>query len=91
MVVTKPGYGIVSEAIANRRPVLYTPRGNFREQPLLVAALHRYTRAREIANDRLRRGAFGLDLEALLAQPKPAESLPANGDEVVADRLAELA
>jgi L-arabinokinase len=90
VVITKPGYGIVSEAIANRCPVLYTARGDFREQAVLVAALHRYGRAREIGNDKLRRGELAADLEALLAAPQPVESLPANGDEVVADRLAEL-
>jgi hypothetical protein len=59
VVITKPGYGIVSEAIAGGTAVLYTARGDFREQALLVAALHRYTRAREIGNDELRRGEWG--------------------------------
>jgi UDP:flavonoid glycosyltransferase YjiC (YdhE family) len=54
VVITKPGYGIVSEAIANHTPVLYTPRGNFREQALLIDALKRYTRSREISNEDLR-------------------------------------
>ncbi len=90
IVITKPGYGIVSEAIANGCAVLYTHRGAFREQAVLVAALHRYTRAREIDNDRLRRGEFAAELELLLAQAEPADTLPANGDEVVADRLADL-
>lgn len=90
-VITKPGYGIVSEAIANHTAVLYTARGNFREQALLIDALQRYTRSREIGNSDLRIGAWGESLEALLAQPQPAETLPINGDEVAADRLAELA
>jgi hypothetical protein len=90
VVITKPGYGIVSEAIAGGTAVLYTARGDFREQALLVAALHRYTRAREIGNDELRRGQWGEELEALLAQPQPAAELPADGDVVAADRLALL-
>jgi len=90
-VITKPGYGIVSEAIANGTPVLYTPRGDFREQALLVAGLQRYGRAREIDNDRLRGGRWGDDLEALLALPEPVERLPADGELAAADRLAELA
>jgi len=90
VVITKPGYGIVSEAIANDTAVLYTARGDFREQALLVAALHRYTRAREIGNEELRRGEWGEALEALLAQPQPTEKLPTNGDVVAADRLALL-
>lgn len=91
VVITKPGYGIVAEAIANDTAVLYTARGDFREQALLVAGLHRYARAREIGNEELRRGKWGQALAALLAQPGPQETLKANGDVVAADRLAELA
>lgn len=90
VVITKPGYGIVSEAIANETAVLYTARGDFREQALLVAALHHYARAREIGNDDLRRGQWGESLEALLAQPHPQATLAANGDVVAADRLANM-
>lgn len=90
-VITKPGYGIVSEAIANDTPVLYTSRGDFREQALLVEGLRRYARSREIDNDQLREGRWGDDLEALLALPEPAERLPSDGEKVAADRLAELA
>ncbi len=91
VVVTKPGYGIVSEAIANQTAVLYTERGSFREQSLLIAALHRYTRALAIDNRRLRCGEWGEALETLVRQPAPAETLAADGDVVAADRLADLA
>ena len=33
-VITKPGYGIVSDCLANRVPVLYTSRGEFAEYDL---------------------------------------------------------
>lgn len=89
VVVTKPGYGIVSECIALGTAVLYTGRGNFREQAILVDALRRYGRAAEIDNASLRRGELGDALEALLDQPKPAQCLRIDGDEVVADRLAQ--
>jgi len=91
VVITKPGYGIVSEAIANRSAVLYTSRGRFPEQALLVAALKRYTRCREISNDELRRGAWGEALAALMVQPFPEEGLHCDGASVVADRLVSLA
>jgi UDP:flavonoid glycosyltransferase YjiC (YdhE family) len=90
-VVTKPGYGIVSECIANRTPLLYTSRGDFREQSLLVAGLHRFARALEIDNGNLRRGNWGEYLEKLLALPEPAETIAADGDIAAADRLADLA
>ena len=90
-VITKPGYGIVAEAIANHTAVLYTSRGAFPEQELLVAGLERYTRARGIDNEQLRTGEWGEALTALLDQPAATEKIPINGDEVAADRLAELA
>ena len=39
VVITKPGYGIVAECIANKVPVLYTSRGEFPEYEILVRAL----------------------------------------------------
>ncbi len=90
-VITKPGYGIVSECIANRTPVLYTSRGDFREQSLLVDALHRFGRALEISNEDLRKGQWEEALEGLLALPQPADRIDADGDVAAADRLGELA
>lgn len=90
VVVTKPGYGIVAECLAHRTAVLYTPRGNFREQPLLIDGLKRYGRALEIDNRRLRRGDFREAFAQLLALPQPKETLAANGAEVAADHLARL-
>jgi L-arabinokinase len=90
VVITKPGYGIVSECLANDTACLYTGRGDFREQALLVEGLHRYGRAREISNEELRGGIWRDALEALLRQPRPAESLACNGDQLIADRLAQL-
>lgn len=91
VVVTKPGYGIVSEAIANDTAVLYASRGEFREQALLVEGLRRYARSRFIDNAKLLSGDWGDDLEALLREPAPAQELPCDGDRVAADRLAALA
>ncbi len=90
VVVTKPGYGIVAECLAHRTAVLYTPRGNFREQPLLIAGLKRYGRALEIDNPSLRRGDFREKFDQLLALPQPAENLTTDGSEVAADHLARL-
>lgn len=91
VVITKPGYGIVAEAIANATAVLYTSRGLFREEPLLVEGLQRYTRSLEISNAALRQGDWGPALEQLLALPQPHATLASNGDLVAADRLAQLA
>lgn len=90
VVVTKPGYGIVSECLANDTACLYTGRGDFREQALLIEGLRRHGRAREIGNDDLRGGHWGAELEALLVQPEPTERLASDGDVIIADRLAQL-
>lgn len=89
-VITKPGYGIVAECLAHQTPVIYTSRGNFREQALLVAGLQRYGRAVAIDNEQLRRGKLRDALEQLLILPQPEETLAANGAEVAADHLAGL-
>ncbi len=41
-VLTKPGYGILSESYLANTPVIYTDRGDFAEYPYLVEALNQY-------------------------------------------------
>ncbi|MCK7523822.1 MAG: hypothetical protein MZV64_42470 [Ignavibacteriales bacterium] len=41
VVVTKPGYGIIAECIANDTAILYTDRGRFAEYDVLVDAMPR--------------------------------------------------
>ena len=43
-VVTKPGYGIISECIANDAAMLYTSRGHFPEYDVLVEEMPKYLR-----------------------------------------------
>ena len=62
VVVTKPGYGIISEAIANGAALLYTSRGHFVEYDVLVREMPRYLRAefieqKQLLSGRLERGA----------------------------------
>lgn len=90
-VVTKPGYGIVAECLANRVPVLYTDRGPFREYPVLVHALETLGRARYVPRDDLRRGSLGPHVEALLAQRTPWATLPLDGAAQIARRTLALA
>jgi hypothetical protein len=44
VVVTKPGYGIISECVANDTALLYTDRGHFIEYGVLVREMPRYLR-----------------------------------------------
>jgi L-arabinokinase len=90
VVITKPGYGIVAECLAHRTPVIYTSRGNFREQSQLIAGLQRYGRTVAIDNEQLRLGNLHEALAQLLTLPRPVETLAADGAAVAADHLAAI-
>jgi hypothetical protein len=88
VVVTKPGYGIVSDCIGARTRLVYTDRGDFPEYPVLVAGMGQYLPAAFASNDEVRRGRLGEALATVLAQPFP-EAPPIHGAEVAAGELLE--
>ncbi|MCA9727854.1 MAG: hypothetical protein KC729_09245 [Candidatus Eisenbacteria bacterium] len=90
-VVSKPGYGIVSECIAAGKPLLHASRRDFREYPILVDAIERYLRQRAISEERLYSGDLGRDLEHLFQAPVPRETMPAGGADRAARRILDLA
>ena len=53
VVATKPGYGIISECLANDTALLYTSRGDFIEYDVLVEAMPRFLRSAFIGHDDL--------------------------------------
>ena len=91
VVVSKLGYGIVSECIASRVPLLYTFRGRFVEQDVFVQEMPEVLRCRHIDAKDLRNGDWTEAISALLTQPEPPRIMPTNGAEVVADRILSLA
>jgi UDP:flavonoid glycosyltransferase YjiC (YdhE family) len=86
-VVTKPGYGIVSEAMANDTALLYTSRGHFPEYDVLVREFPQYVRSAFIDNNDLFAGRWEPHLDKLLAQPKPKKKMDTTGAQVAADIL----
>ncbi len=91
VVVTKLGYGIVSECIANGVALLYTPRGRFVEQDVFIEQMPPVVRSREITQDDLRAGRWTDSIDALLSQPLPSRSMRSDGADVVAARLLDYA
>jgi L-arabinokinase len=85
IVVTKPGYGIVSECIANETAVLYTSRGHFPEYDVLVEEMPKYLKTAFISQDDLFGGRWEPLLDKLRAQPKPKKKPETNGADVAAD------
>ena len=90
-IITKPGYGTFSEAVANRTPVLYQRRDDWPEQVCLIDWLHRAGRAREIAAENLASG-HGLPeaLATLWSQEQPACPRFDGGTQAAAIMLADL-
>ncbi|HXH07065.1 MAG TPA: hypothetical protein VNI83_10790, partial [Vicinamibacterales bacterium] len=89
VVVTKPGYGIIAECIANGAGLLYTSRGPFREYDVLVREMPRYLRCGFIDQEALRAGRWRAALDAVLASPPPPERPRVDGAEVVARAILE--
>ena len=87
IVVTKPGYGIIAECIANDSAILYTSRGHFPEYDVLVEEMPKYLRSAFISQDDLFAGRWEPQLDKLRAQAKPKKKPETNGADVAADIL----
>jgi hypothetical protein len=91
-VVTKPGFGIVAECLANNTPMLYTSRGPFREYGVMVAQMPRFLRCEYLDMESLLAGRWRDALDRLHRRPAPPERPRTDGARVVAnmirDRLA---
>ena len=86
-VVTKPGYGIVSECLANDTAMLYTSRGKFVEYDVMTALMPRFMRCEFVPQQDMLGGRWREALRRLMQQPAPPEHPATNGAEVVADMI----
>jgi len=89
-VVTKPGYGIISECIANETAIVYTSRGRFPEYDVLVREMPRYLRSAYIHQDCLRAGQWRAALNAASSAPAPPEHPRTDGAAVIAEMIAAI-
>jgi L-arabinokinase len=87
-VVTKPGYGIISECVAHAVPMVYTSRGRFAEYDVMVREMPRYLPSAFLDNASLTAGRWRAALTAAVNAPAPPRRPPTNGGEVVADMMA---
>ncbi len=87
VVMTKPGYGTLLEAVALRLPVVYVRRYNFADEAPLVEFLHTYGQGRELSRADFASGQWRTALdEALTGCPggeRPALTGPADAAEVL--------
>ncbi len=89
-VVTKPGYGILSDCIVNGKPLIYADRSDFMEYAVLEAAVKNYLKHVHIPADMLYRGELEGALADLWAQPEPRNTLPRGGAAIAAGRMRDF-
>jgi hypothetical protein len=75
-VISKPGYGIISDCVAAGTPLVYTERGDFPEYPILVRELTHLLPSVHVSNDDVRAGRLGGAVRAVLAAPRPPGPVP---------------
>ena len=76
VIMTKPGYGTLVEAVALQQPVLYVRRYNFADEQPLVDYLHRYGRGVELSLDDFVKGRWEAALSKTLSMLTPPTPPP---------------
>ena len=68
LVISKPGYCTIAECIANRTPLMYTSRDNFREFAVLESAIKRYCHSYNLPRPDFHSGAWGAHIDSFFDQ-----------------------
>lgn len=89
IVLTKPGFGVLAECAVNQKPILYVERTDFREYPVLEAAVKRHFRNAHLPAADLYRGALRDALETIAHAPPACEPVAAGGDRAAARLILE--
>jgi hypothetical protein len=90
VVITKPGYGIIADCVANDAAMLYTSRGRFAEYDVMVREMPRYLRCQHLELEAFDAGAWAAALRTLASLPPPPGQVPADGALVAAKMIAGL-
>jgi L-arabinokinase len=85
-IVSKPGYGIVTDAIAARTPLVYVERGDFPEYPIMVAEMQQWLPSVHVSDEKLRSGQLDKSVTQVLQKPWPAPP-DLDGAERAAERI----
>lgn len=86
-VVSKPGFGILSDCAANDKPLVYVERENFVEYPVLVEGIDRHLRGLHLPLQKLYNGQMEPALTKLDRLGGPTVKLRVAGAEEVAKLL----
>jgi len=87
IIISKPGFGLVSECIVNRKPLIYSDRGNFAEYPYLVEGIEKHLKNAHLPSAQLYAGEFFQTLEKIKAAAEPEQTIESGGAEIIAEEL----
>ena len=90
IVVTKPGYATIVEAVRSHRPVVYVRRNNFADERPLVDYCHRYGQATELSIHDFETGNWVNALEKVQSLPSPIDPMPNEGTGDAVDHLMKF-
>jgi hypothetical protein len=91
VVVTKPGYGIVTDCMAAGVRLVYTERGDFPEYPIMVREMPAVVACLHVSNADLRAGRLGQAVRRALLLPLPPRPALAGAERAAACLDEELA
>jgi L-arabinokinase len=83
-VITKPGYGIVSDCLAHGTPIVYTDRGSFPEYGVLVRAIQRHLTNVYLPSQDLYSGSWNGALQEIERLPRRTPAIRNDGAAVCA-------
>jgi L-arabinokinase len=89
VVVSKPGYGTISECLANNVPFVYIPREGFAEYAALHEGLNRWGGGIQISSTDFARGDWRPALDAALASRPDPTAYATDGARVAAEILMD--
>ncbi len=90
VIMTKPGYGTLVEAVALRTPMVYVRRYNFADEQSLVDYLHRHGRGVELSMSDFTQGRWQTALQTALDLPPTIAPPPPTGATEAAAELAKF-
>lgn len=88
-VITKPGYGIVSDCLAHGTPMVYTDRGVFPEYEVLVEAIRENLASVYLPSEDLYAGRWQTALDDLSRTGRRTPAIRLDGADVCAEIILE--
>lgn len=89
-VLTKPGYGIVSDCLARAKPVIYAERGMLAEYRVLVKTIESELTSVFIDSKSFEEGNWAPSIREILSLPRRFPAIPLNGAEVCASKILDF-